>query len=196
MFNTAMTLHEISENFSPRNFTNLGVPIQLIGICMDINQRRMGDQVFPPDNLYWYITNCAICDDCWDAEDANPAANFTNAMYIMSVIATNTYEIFCKDPSILEYIKVNNPNVLDAIKVDLLEMKKDNINILSSSWPGVDTIYRQFFGIPIYLDGIVSREHYEMFHSRYMTDAIAGHPMASNGWMREAMDDMEEMGVF
>ena len=52
------------------------------------------------------------------------------------------------------------------------------------------------FGIPIQLDGIVSREHYEKFHSGYITDVIAGHPMASNGWMREAMDDMEEMGVF
>jgi len=29
-----------------------------------------------------------------------------------------------------------------------------------------------------------------------MMDAIAGHPMASHGWMREAMDDMEEMGYF
>ena len=56
--------------------------------------------------------------------------------------------------------------------------------------------YNRIYEIPIQLTGIVPREHYQEFHNGYITDVIAGHPLASNGWMREAMDDMEEMGVF
>ena len=56
--------------------------------------------------------------------------------------------------------------------------------------------YNQIYEIPIQLIGIVPLEHYQNFHSGYITDVIAGHPKASNGWMKESINDMEEMGVF
>ena len=57
-------------------------------------------------------------------------------------------------------------------------------------------LYNRIYDQPIQLNGIVPLEHYLKFHSGYITDVIAGHPMASNGWVREAMNEMEDMGVF
>ena len=56
--------------------------------------------------------------------------------------------------------------------------------------------FRKIFGVPLFLSGIVPREHFDKFHDGYINDVIAGHPMASNGWMKEAIDDMEERGCF
>ena len=197
MFNAASIFHGVSENFFPRNFTNLAVPIELIDVCMTINSRRMGDDVFPPDNLYWYVTNCGMCEECWNKdEETFQKENYPNTVYIMSILISYVYEMLIENPKTIEYIKKHQPDFLESIRDDLVIMKKDNLPILSSRWLGTDAVYYYLFGIPIQLDGIVSREHYEKFHSGYITDVIAGHPMASNGWMREAMDDMEEMGVF
>lgn len=196
MFYAASIFHGASEDFFPRNFHNLAVPDNLLNVCININRRRMGDDVFPPDNLYWFITNCGMCDECWSMDDADPKANFTNAVYIMSVLVSYVYEMLIENPTTLEYIKKHEPDFLESIREDLVTMKKDNLPILSSRWLGTDAVYHYFFGMPIQLDGIVSKEHYDKFHSGYITDVIAGHPMASNGWMKEAMDEMEEMGVF
>ena len=196
MYYAAAIFHEVSVNFFPRNFHKLAVPDNLLNVCININRRRMGDDVFPPDNLYWFITNCGMCDDCWSMDDADPKANFTNSVYIMSVLVSYVYEMLTENPETLEYIKKHQPDFLESIREDLVTMKNDNMPILSSRWLGTDTVYQYFFGLPIQLDDVVSKEHYDKFHSGYITDVIAGHPMASNGWMKEAMDDMEEMGVF
>jgi len=68
-------------------------------------------------------------------------------------------------------------------------------------WEDCDSVtiqefYNRIYDQPIQLNGIVPREHYLNFHCEYFNDIIAGHPMASNGWVSEAMDNMEEMGVF
>ena len=196
MFDAASIFHGESENFFPRNFHNLEVPDNLLDVCININSRRFGADVIPTENLYWFITNCGICDDCWSIEDADPNANFTNALYIMSVLVSYVYEMLTENPATIEYVKKNQSDFLESIRDDLVTMKKDNLPILSSRWLGADALYHYFFGIPIQLDGVVSKEHYDKFHSGYITDVIAGHPKASNGWMKEAMDDMEGMGVF
>ena len=93
-------------------------------------------------------------------------------------------------------VKKGKPKFSKVVKAKLFEFKQDNVGILSKTWRGSDYYFRKIFGIPIYLDDIVSLEHYEKFHSGYITDVIAGHPMASNGWMREAIEELEEMSVF
>ncbi len=196
MFNAASIFHVMSEDFFPRNFHRLSVPDYLMNFCININRRRIGDDVFPPDNLYWFITNCGMCDECWNMDEADPNANFTNAVYIMSILVSYVYEIFIENPTTLEYMKKHEPDFLESIREDLVTMKKDNLPIFSSRWLGTDAVYHYFFGMPIQLDGVVSKEHYDKFHSGYITDVIAGHPMASHGWMKEAMDDMEDMGYF
>ena len=196
MFNAASIFHGVSENFFPNNFHKLRVPDNLLRFCISINSRRIGADVIPSDNIYWFITNCGMCDECWSIEDAEPNANFINAVYIMSILVSYVYEIFIENPNTVEYIKKNEPDFLESIREDLIAMKNDNLPILSSRWLGADALYHYLFGMPIYLDGAVSPEHYNKFHSGYITDVIAGHPMASDGWMKEAMDDMEEMGVF
>lgn len=56
--------------------------------------------------------------------------------------------------------------------------------------------YKKRFGISIPLVGIVDSEHYKKFHMNHISDIIAGHPMASNGWMQEAMNNLKEMNCF
>tara|TARA_Y100000389_G_C17384402_1_gene476192 strand:- start:821 stop:1129 length:309 start_codon:yes stop_codon:yes gene_type:complete len=100
------------------------------------------------------------------------------------------------ETGIIEYMKLHRPKEYITMSDTLAYMKAKDMLILVRDWPGISETYRKLFGIPIYLDGAVSPEHYNKFHSGYITDVIAGHPMASNGWMKEAMDNMEEMGVF
>ena len=75
MFNVASIFHGVSENFFPNNFHKLRVPDNLLRFCISINSRRIGTDVIPSDNLYWFITNCGMCDECWSIEDAEPNAN-------------------------------------------------------------------------------------------------------------------------
>lgn len=57
--------------------------------------------------------------------------------------------------------------------------------------------YRQLFGIPYMLSSIgVPDQHYIHRESVFFSDSIIGHPKASHGWFREALDDMEEFGGF
>lgn len=187
--------------FRSQNFHQLQIPKDLLDVCCLINTERTIQynlivQSYP--NIYAYITNCASCDKCFAKKINIETRNsvYTNSQYINSHIINTLYEIISFDPSIIDYMRENHPKEFMNIKETLVYIKETELEILNSNWKGVCEIYKKLFGIPIYLDGAVSKEHYDKFHSGYITDVIAGHPMASNGWMREAMDEMEEMGVF
>ena len=106
MFNAASIFHGVSENFFPNNFHKLRVPDNLLRFCISINSRRIGADVIPSDNLYWFITNCGMCDECWSIEDAEPNANFINAVYNMSILVSYVYEIFIENLSHLFILNV------------------------------------------------------------------------------------------
>ena len=86
------------------------MPDNLLSVCININSRRIGADVVPTDDLYWFITNCGMCDKCWSLEDADPSANFTNAIYIMSILVSYVYEMLIENPNTLEYMKKNEPD--------------------------------------------------------------------------------------
>ena len=194
-------LREFQINVHSQHFHRLKIPADLMSICHLINTNRQlqYNYVLPPHpNIYAYVTNCVCCDACF-AKKIDPETRdsiYTNAQYINSFLIKNLYEIVSMDPDIIEYIAKHRPKEYITMRDTLAFMKSQDMLILVRDWPGVAETYRKLFGIPVYLDGAVTREHYENFHSRYMNDAIAGHPMASHGWMREAMDDMEAMGYF
>lgn len=193
-------LREFQINVHSQHFHRLKIPPDLMSVCHLINTNRQlqYDYVLPPHpNIYAYVTNCVCCDACF-AKKIDPETResiYTNAQYINSFLIKNLYEIVSMDPGIIEYIAKHRPKEYITMRDRLAFMKSNDMLILVRDWPGIAETYRKLFGIPIYLHGAVTREHFENFHSRYMNDAIAGHPMASHGWMREAMAELEEMGV-
>ena len=93
-------------------------------------------------------------------------------------------------------------DLLGWIKTHLEISYKNNEFMLMSYIEGLHAnkltlqqFYNQIYEIPIQLTGVVPLEHYQNFHSGYITDVISGHPKASNGWMQEAMDEMHQDGV-
>jgi hypothetical protein len=194
-------LREFQINVHSIHFHRLKIPNDLMSVCHLINTNRQIQYNYvlhPHPNIYAYVTNCMCCDECF-AKKINPETRdsiYTNADYINSFLIKNRYEIVTMENGIIEYIKLHRPKEYITVSDTLAYMKAKDMLILVRDWPGISETYRKLFGIPIYLDGAVSPEHYNKFHSGYITDVIAGHPMASNGWMKEVMDDMEEMGYF
>lgn len=183
------------------HFHRIKIPPYLMTVCHLINSNRQIQYNYvltPHPNIYAYVTNCMCCEACFAKKISaeTQSSIYTNAEYINSFLITNLYGIVSMEPEIIEYIRLHRPKEYITIRDTLAFMKAHDMLILSTDWKGFTTMYKKLFGIPIYLDGAVTREHYDYFHKNYMTDAIAGHPDASHGWMREAMEKLEEMGVF
>ena len=67
---------------------------------------------------------------------------------------------------------------------------------ISHLWLGIDR-YHEVLGImPHLLYNInIPEEHYLMRSTTYFNDVIKGHPMASHGWMSEALDELIDLGM-
>ena len=64
-------------------------------------------------------------------------------------------------------------------------------------WKNKDYYYQQLFGIPYMLSSIgVPDDHYIHRDLVYFSNSIIGHPLASHGWYKDSLDDMEEIGGF
>ena len=77
-----------------------------------------------------------------------------------------------------------------------LEISHKEFTMIFEKNINITDYYKKKFGISIPLVGIVDSEHYKKFHMNHISDIIAGHPMASNGWMWEAMNNLKEMNCF
>ena len=167
--------------------------------------------------------NCH-CDNCivdyFDAHESaiDFKAFVDSGMRYMRLILTRMI-IKCltakKDTikKIIGYDKLTNrveKTVYENIQKDLLGWIKTHLEIsyenkefmlmfyiegLYANKLTIQQFYNQIYEIPIQLTGVVPLEHYQNFHSGYITDVIAGHPKASNGWMRDAMSEMHQDGV-
>ena len=149
------------------------------------------------------ITRATLCNRCY-----NILFNFGGSglcekfaeRYFRSICVEKIMDLLVEGHDFIPRMdadaKKGKPKFSKVVKQKLFEFKQDDVGILSKTWRGSDYYFRKIFGISIYLDDIVPLEHYEKFHSGYITDVIAGHPMASNGWMKEAIDELEDRGVF
>jgi len=64
----------------------------------------------------------------------------------------------------------------------------------SHLWLGSNYYCEQIIGVPIILYNIgIPRSHYEYRKTIAFDDIIAGHPKASNGWCKEAMDNIDDL---
>ena len=67
----------------------------------------------------------------------------------------------------------------------------------SHLWLGSNYYCKQIIGVPIILYNIgIPRSHYKYRQSIAFDDIIAGHPKASNGWCKEAMDNIDDLYDF
>lgn len=141
------------------------------------------------------------CPQCWDElkfidrEKVNTISRdyfgSTNITKIFNFIIINPEIIFNIDES-----KKKTDKFVNTINNKLKEFCRQENKFYNDKWKGSNYYFKEIFGIPMYLEGIVTREHYQKFHNNYITDIIAGHPMASNGWYKESLLELEEMGVF
>jgi hypothetical protein len=149
------------------------------------------------------ITRATLCNECYtklfSAGGSKLCEKFAERYFrSLCVEKIINFVVEGKDmiPKMDTEAKKGKAKFSTVVKAKLFELKKEEGQILSETWRGSNYYYKQIFGIPIYLRDIVSREHYEKFHNGYISDVISGHPMASNGWMREAIDELEDRGVF
>ena len=147
------------------------------------------------------ILRATLCEECYQKykHEVNLRKRFAQMYYKCSCV-NSMFNYLVKGEHLIKYMdakcKPGKPIFSNIVKAKLFEFKEEFHKIIHPDWKSSDYYFRKLFGVPIFLSGIIPREHFESLHRGYLNDVIAGHPMASNGWMQEAMDDMEEMGVF
>ena len=147
------------------------------------------------------ILRATLCECCYTETRDNPIfMKELYRLYYRCSCVNNLFNYLIKGsyliPELDKACKSGKPVFSNVVKSKLMEFQSKTDEMINPDWKGSDYYFRKLFGVPIYLSGIIPEEHFQKFHSGYITDVIAGHPLASNGWMKEAMDDMDEMGVF
>jgi hypothetical protein len=174
-----------------------------------ISQLRQNNEVYfeSEDNLVEaslsLVTRATLCNECYSKLFNLGGSKLCDKFaerYFRSICVEKIMDLVVegKDmiPKMDSVAKKGKTKFSTVVKAKLFEFKKEEGKILSKTWRGSNYYFKKIFGIPIYLNGIIPREHYEKYHYGYISDVIAGHPMASNGWMQEAIEELEEMSVF
>ena len=150
-----------------------------------------------------------LCDSCNKKEhlDYCLCKCTIRNKYLKSYLVSSMFNYFI-EPEIynllLEYLK--NDNKFKEILISkLLEFK--NETIISPEWKGCNYYIRKFTGLP----GCFFRRDYygnllytldiplEIYQRRkyiFLEDYICGHPLASHGWYKETLNEMESLGIF
>ena len=176
----------------------------------ELENRISGDESFRFDNTLKegevyvpLITVCraTLCDKCYSMYRYKLLfINKLIKLYFRCSNVNTIYNHLSKRPDLVKVLtdkcKPGKQKFSDAVKGRLFEFKDEEHKFIHPDWKGTDYHFRKIFGVPLLLSGIVPSDHFGRLHSRYFNDVIAGHPKASNGWMREAMDQMEDDGVF
>ncbi len=165
---------------------------------LDVNNTLSEGEVLVHMSTLFRATICDNCFQKWKDE-----TNFINELYRLYFRCTCVKNLFNYLVKGSDYIKFLDEDCREGrtkfskvVKEKLMEFQITPHKFIHPDWKGSDYYFRKLFRVPILLYGIIPEEHFEKYHSGYITDVIAGHPLASNGWMKESMDEMEEMGVF
>lgn len=156
--------------------------------------------------------NNLLCEKCLD----DIQQKFINSDNIISIYA-NSYFIadlfnFITEEHILPTFKLllTNKNFDNSIKNKLFDFRGNIFGIpkpKSMQWKGSDYYFEKIYGYPIYfyeynpithnIDKIIDvpLEIYQKRKNIFLEDYICGHPMASDGWFKEGLDDMVSLGV-
>jgi hypothetical protein len=165
-----------------RNFPRLENNTTKIALMEDIIEATFDYIDLLENNSIAYDQYAAgICHNCIHTYDFNRLAiDADNFIYnkLFKFIKENI-DIFekCDDESI-QHVKFQLEHI---IKFFNHEFKKN---------------YKEIFGIPYELRNCkIPLEHYNLRQFHYFDDVIAGHPMASDGWYAEGLQELVDMGV-
>jgi hypothetical protein len=198
-------LKSIMKINSYSNCQTLTIPNKNISVTQEEINDRLIDKINITSNpkkfKLYEILYTLYCPHCWEKYkllDSDKLIKMSRE-YFSSANIGKLFNFIIINPSMIFTIdksqKKSEKFVL-TIKNKLIEFSKQEDIIRNDKWKGSNYYFKEIFGVPIYLDGIVSKEHYQQFHSGYIEDVIAGHPMASNGWYAESLRELEEMNVF
>ena len=98
---------------------------------------------------------------------------------------------------VYKYLLNSNLRFDKVNRQKLRELSEINNVPNSLSWKGSNYYYKKLFDIPLLLEDIeIPKEVYLFRENIYLNDYICGHPMASNGWFKESLDELIELGLF
>ena len=157
--------------------------------------------------------NNLLCEKCIDDIEKN----FVNSDNIISIYA-NSYFV----TQLFNYI--TEDHILPTFKLLLTNKQFDNIiknklfdfrgNIYglckpkSILWKGSEYYFKKIYHFTMYfyeydpktknIEKIIDTpiDIYQKRKNIYLEDYICGHPMASNGWYKEALENAEDLGLF
>jgi hypothetical protein len=92
---------------------------------------------------------------------------------------------------------IENPIIFEQCDDESIHhVKFQLIYFIKFYFPEYKEIYKKIFTTPYELRLCnIPKEHYIARQNSYFDDVIAGHPMASNGWCAESLQELIEMGV-
>ena len=164
---------------------------------------RFDDTLKEGEAYVQLVTVCraTLCDRCYTLYRYKPAfINKLTKLYFRCTNVNTIYNHLSKRPDLVKAMtakcKPGKQKFSEVVKGRLFEFKDEEHKFIHPDWKGTDYYFRKIFGVPLLLSGIVPSEHFGLLHGRYFNDVISGHPKASNGWMKDAMDQMEDDGIF
>lgn len=166
------------------------------GRFKDITIRNLKYLLHMMDNYVFndeYIM-CEACEKKCRINNDNP--HEINKLKLKSCIIHNLFELMTSKQYI-KYTKdlIKNHNKFRlTVKNKMFSFKhRKQDSPIDYYWKGIDYHYKKLFGISSVLDYIIPIDIYKKRENVYLNDSICGHPMASHGWMYEAMKNIEEL---
>lgn len=157
--------------------------------------------------------NNLLCDKCVEDIEKNLIdSDCIISIYVNSYFIADLFN-FITEEHILPTFKLflTNKNLDNIIKNKLFDFKGNVFGIpkpKSMLWKGSEYYFKKIYGFTIYFfdyDPITDTirklidtpfEIYQQRKNIYLEDYICGHPKASNGWYKEALENVEDLGLF
>ena len=146
-------------------------------------------------NKYYYnffLEDEPICDYCY-----NNVSTHTIKLMLKGAYDTIITELFI-DTNIIDHVIDFIDNTPGFKKNLLNRIKWFNVPYntpLCYAWKNSEYYHKKLFGYSIYLQYLeIPREVTNIRNYSYFNDMIAGHPKASNGWYKESLDELIELG--
>ena len=148
----------------------------------------------------------SLCEKCQNKIKSCQIKDF-KGHYYKSFLVANMFNYFLCDNikyKFKEFLS-ENENFRNTMLLKLIEFRDENFK--TSHWKGSNYYIEEITGIPGWFfiknnnGGVekimdISLEIYQQRKNMFLEDYICGHPMASHGWYKEALENTEELGIF
>lgn len=136
------------------------------------------------------------CSDC--SINYNYIERLSENLYINGCI-TSTIFNSCRKKLCLEmlqrqHLSFTNNGLKYKLRNELIRISSRKNPPFSKDWENVEHYYDRLCILPLVLEEVGVREdHYTYRKNIYFDDYIKGHPLASHGWFKEALDEFDSL---